>query len=117
MSESKNMQAVLNEKQKKLVDAINTDAKSPKGVKNTDAKQKELKLKKSIQVTDDASTQVTDDASTQVTDDESTDDEYSTDGDYSTDDDYIDLEHIINEQNAKISALEERLSKMETPQP
>jgi hypothetical protein len=109
MSESKNMQAVLNEKQKNLVDAINTDAKSPKAVKNTNTKQKELKLKKSIQVTDDASTQ--------VTDDESTDDEYSTDGDYSTDDDYIDLEHIINEQNAKITALEERLSKMETPQP
>ena len=109
MSESKNMQAVLNEKQKKLVDAINTGAKSPKGVKNTDTKQKELKLKKSIQVSDDASTQ--------VSDDESTDDEYSTDGDYSTDDDYIDLEHIINEQNAKITALEERLSKMETPQP
>jgi hypothetical protein len=109
MSESKNMQAVLNEKQKKLVDAINTDAKSPKGVKNNDTKLKELKLKKSIQVTDDASTQ--------VTDDESTDDDYSTDDDCSTDDDYIDLEHIINEQNAKITALEERLSKMETPQP
>ena len=43
--------------------------------------------------------------------DESSDDAYTDD---SSDDDYMDLESIINEQNTKIAALEERMTTLES---
>lgn len=91
-TESKNMKAVLKEKQQKLVDAIKQETKSKKS-RGTGAIV--LETKKSKEYAQQDST-----------------DEYSTDDDYTTDDDYIDIETIMNEQNAKITALEEKMAEL-----
>ena len=100
-AENTTMQAVLKEKQQQLVDAINPKSKSYL------AKLKE----------DQALSKGNTTKGKESTPQESTDDDYSSDDDYSTDEDYMDLETIINEQNAKITALEEKMAElMDQPQ-
>lgn len=102
-TENTTMQAVLKEKQQQLVDAIKPKSKSYL------AKLKEAQALSKGNATKTAKGK-------ESTPQESTDDDYSSDDDYSTDEDYMDLETIINEQNAKITALEEKMAElMEQP--
>ena len=89
MSENTNMQAVLKEKQENLVDAINN------------AKSKSYKNPSNNKSVKEFNSQTSDDDNNESSED------------YTSDDDYIDLEGLINEHSARLTALEERISNME----
>jgi len=110
-AENTTMQAVLKEKQQQLVDAIKPKSKSYL------AKLKEDQALSKGNTTKGKAAKGNTTKGKESTPQESTDDDYSSDDDYSTDEDYMDLETIINEQNAKITALEEKMAElMEQPQ-